>query len=80
LLTGPGPPAVLLARFDVEAARREVDTHLALPLQVAREARRQGPYRRDDALHGMPRRWPLRAGTGVHHGAHGSLGHDPPRA
>ena len=38
LLTGPGPPAVPSAGFDVEAARREVDTHLVLPLQVAREA------------------------------------------
>ena len=38
LLTGPGPPAVPLAGFDVEAARRELDAHLVLPLQVAREA------------------------------------------
>ncbi len=38
LLTGPGPPAVPLAEFDVEAARRELDAHLVLPLQVAREA------------------------------------------
>ena len=38
LLTGPGPPAVPLAGFDVEATHRELDAHLVLPLQVAREA------------------------------------------
>ena len=38
LLTGPGPPAAPLARLDVEAARRELDAHLVLPLQLAREA------------------------------------------
>jgi NAD(P)-dependent dehydrogenase (short-subunit alcohol dehydrogenase family) len=38
LLTGPGPYYALLADFDVEAARRDVDAHLFLPLQVARNA------------------------------------------
>jgi len=38
LVTGPGfyyPP---LAEFDLDAARRDVDAHLLLPLQVARDA------------------------------------------
>jgi len=38
LVTGPGPYYAPLAEFDVEAARREVDAHLLLPLQVARHA------------------------------------------
>ena len=38
LLTGPGPPNGPPAGFDVEAARRELDAHLLLPLQVARGA------------------------------------------
>jgi hypothetical protein len=37
-LTGPGPHGAQLAEFDVEAARRDVDAHLVLPLQLAREA------------------------------------------
>ncbi len=37
-LTGPGPPGAQLAEFDVELARRDVDAHLVLPLQLAREA------------------------------------------
>ena len=38
LVTGPGPYDAPLAEFDFEAARRTVDAHLLLPLQVARNA------------------------------------------
>lgn len=38
LVTGPGSYYAPLAEFDVEAARRDVDAHLLLPLQVARVA------------------------------------------
>ena len=38
LVTGPGPYYALLQEFDVEEARRDVDAHLLLPLQVARNA------------------------------------------
>jgi NAD(P)-dependent dehydrogenase (short-subunit alcohol dehydrogenase family) len=38
LVTGPGPYYVPLAQFDVEKARRDVEAHLLLPLQVARHA------------------------------------------
>ena len=38
LVTGPGPYYAPLPEFDVEAARRDVDAHLLLPLQVARNA------------------------------------------
>jgi NAD(P)-dependent dehydrogenase (short-subunit alcohol dehydrogenase family) len=38
LLTGPGPHDAALTGFDVEVARRELDAHLVLPLQVARAA------------------------------------------
>ncbi len=38
LVTGPGPYYAPLAEFDVEDARRDVDAHLLLPLQVARNA------------------------------------------
>jgi NAD(P)-dependent dehydrogenase (short-subunit alcohol dehydrogenase family) len=37
LVTGPGPSASL-ATFDLEAARRDIETQLLLPLQVARHA------------------------------------------
>ncbi len=36
LVTGPGPHYTPLADFDLDAARRDVDAHLLLPLQVAR--------------------------------------------
>jgi len=39
LVTGPGPYYAPLAELDVEKARRDVDAHLLLPLQVARNAR-----------------------------------------
>jgi NAD(P)-dependent dehydrogenase (short-subunit alcohol dehydrogenase family) len=38
LVTGPGPCYTPLAEFDLDAARRHVDAHLLLPLQVARHA------------------------------------------
>jgi NAD(P)-dependent dehydrogenase (short-subunit alcohol dehydrogenase family) len=38
LVTGPGPYYAPLAKFDLDAARRDVDVHLLLPLQVARDA------------------------------------------
>lgn len=36
LLTGPGPYYAPLAEFDFDAARRDLEAHLLLPLQVAR--------------------------------------------
>ena len=38
LVTAPGSCDAPLAGFDLEAARRDVDAHLLLPLQVARNA------------------------------------------
>jgi NAD(P)-dependent dehydrogenase (short-subunit alcohol dehydrogenase family) len=38
LVTGPGPYYAPLAEFDVEKARRDVEAHILLPLQVARSA------------------------------------------
>ena len=38
LVTGPGPHYVPLNGFDLDAARRDVDARLLLPLQVARHA------------------------------------------
>jgi len=38
LVTGPGPYYAPLAEFDLDAARRDVDAHLLLPLQVAKDA------------------------------------------
>jgi len=38
LVTGPGPSYAPLAGFDLDAARRDVDAHLLLPLQVAQDA------------------------------------------
>jgi len=38
LVTGPGPHCAPLAEFDLDAARRDIDAHLLLPLQVARDA------------------------------------------
>ena len=37
-VTGPGPHEGPLTKYDVETARGDLDTHLVLPLQVAREA------------------------------------------
>ncbi len=38
LLTGPGPYYAPLAEFDFDAARRDLESHILLPLQVARNA------------------------------------------
>jgi NAD(P)-dependent dehydrogenase (short-subunit alcohol dehydrogenase family) len=38
LVTGPGPTYALLADFDLEAARRDVEAHMFLPIEVARNA------------------------------------------
>jgi len=38
LVTGPGPCYAPLAEFNLHAARRDIDAHLLLPLQVARDA------------------------------------------
>jgi len=38
LLTGPGPYYAPLADFDFDEARRSVEAHLLLPLQIARHA------------------------------------------
>jgi NAD(P)-dependent dehydrogenase (short-subunit alcohol dehydrogenase family) len=38
LVTGPAPHDVPLAEFDVDEARRDLEAHLLLPLQVARQA------------------------------------------
>ena len=70
LVTGPGPYYAPLAEFDVEKARRDVDAHLLLPMQVARSARGQGARRRHPALHGRHRWPPHGAGIRAHRGAH----------
>ena len=38
LVTGPGPYYAPLAEFDFEAARRDLEAHILLPLHVARNA------------------------------------------
>src|ERR1051325_11302726 len=38
LVTGPGPYYAPLAEIDLDAARRDIEAHLLLPLQVARNA------------------------------------------
>ncbi len=38
LVTGPGPYYAPLTELDLEAVRRDVEAHLLLPLQVARDA------------------------------------------
>jgi NAD(P)-dependent dehydrogenase (short-subunit alcohol dehydrogenase family) len=39
LVTGPGPYYAPLAELEVDRARRDIDAHLLLPLQVSRNAR-----------------------------------------
>ncbi len=39
LVTGPGPYYAPLAEFDFERARQDIESHLLLPIQVARNAR-----------------------------------------
>jgi NAD(P)-dependent dehydrogenase (short-subunit alcohol dehydrogenase family) len=41
LVTGPGPYYAPLTEFDVEKARRDIEAHLLLPIQVARNAARK---------------------------------------
>ena len=41
LVTGPGPYYAPLAEFDIEKARRDIEAHLLLPIQVARNAARK---------------------------------------
>ena len=48
LVTGPGPSDARRSLFDVEAARRDLDAHLLLPLQVARAS--VGAMRPDGSL------------------------------
>jgi NAD(P)-dependent dehydrogenase (short-subunit alcohol dehydrogenase family) len=38
MVTGPGPYYAPLAEFDFDAARRDIEAHVFLPLQVARNA------------------------------------------
>jgi len=38
LVTGPGPYYAPLAEFDIDKARRDIEAHLLLPVQVARNA------------------------------------------
>ncbi len=38
LVTGPGPYYAPLSEFDFDAARRDIESHIMLPLQVARHA------------------------------------------
>ena len=38
LVTGPGPYYAPLVEFDFDKARRDIEAHLLLPLQVARHA------------------------------------------
>jgi NAD(P)-dependent dehydrogenase (short-subunit alcohol dehydrogenase family) len=39
LVTGPGPYYAPLADFDFERARQDIESHLLLPIQIARNAR-----------------------------------------
>jgi len=41
LLTGPGPYYATLAEFDFDKARRDVEAHLFLPMQIARMAKKK---------------------------------------
>jgi NAD(P)-dependent dehydrogenase (short-subunit alcohol dehydrogenase family) len=41
LLTGPGPYHATLAEFDFDKARRDVEAHLFLPMQIARLAQQR---------------------------------------
>lgn len=41
LVTGPGPYYAALEDFDFDRARRDIEAHLLLPLQVARNARKK---------------------------------------
>ena len=82
LVTGPGPCYAPLAEFDLDAARRDVDAHLLLPLQVAKDAASKvRPGGTLLFMGGVGGRRPA-AGLLVHRGAHGRASrHDQdPRA
>ena len=82
LITGPGPYRPRLAEFDLDAARRDIDAHLLLPLQARHERREQGPPGRHPALPGGCLPPSRRNGRRVHCGAHSrAFGRDQgPRA
>jgi NAD(P)-dependent dehydrogenase (short-subunit alcohol dehydrogenase family) len=63
LVTGPGPYYAPLAEFDVEEARRDVEAHLLLPIQVARNA--SGKVRPGGTLIFMGGTGGRRAGAGL---------------
>ena len=46
LVTGPGPYYAPLAQFDFDAARRDLEAHILLPLQIARNAADKVPVGR----------------------------------
>ena len=58
LVTGPGPYYAPLAEFEFDAARRDVDSHLLLPIQIARNAVGRVRPGRHVAVHGRHRRAP----------------------
>jgi NAD(P)-dependent dehydrogenase (short-subunit alcohol dehydrogenase family) len=62
LVTGPGPYYAPLAEFDLDEARRDIDAHLFLPIEVARNA--VGKVRAGGTLLFM-------GGTGARHAAAG---------
>ena len=70
LVTGPGPYYAPLAEFDLDAARHDIDAHLLLPLQVAKNAASNSAPGHP-AVHGRRRRPPPGRWPGVHVGAHG---------
>jgi NAD(P)-dependent dehydrogenase (short-subunit alcohol dehydrogenase family) len=39
LVTGPGPYYAPLAEFDLEIAKRDIESHILLPIQIAKSAR-----------------------------------------
>lgn len=39
LVTGPGPYYAPLAEFDLEVAKRDIESHILLPIQIAKSAR-----------------------------------------
>jgi hypothetical protein len=70
LVTGPGPYYAPLAQFDFEAARRDLEAHISLPLQVAHGAASKVRPRREPALHRRHRWPPHGSGTRVDLGSH----------
>ncbi len=68
LVTGPGPYYALLEDFAFDEARRDVESHLLLPILIAKLAARLRP--RLAAVHGWDRRAPDGAGNVPDRGAH----------